>query len=98
MPDRRPLGVGFALLLLSFLGLSGIARAGSAEACASRDLVVFGLIERHGEDQSLPAEIVADASMKLLNARIACRDGREADAIAIYADLDARLGTMANRR
>lgn len=98
MSDQQVLGVVCALALLSASGSSVLARPGTAEACAARDLIVFSLIEKHGEDQSLPAQVVADASMKLLSARVACRDGREAEAIAIYTDLDATLGAAAGRR
>lgn len=99
MSGRRLLGV---VLVSLMSGLSGsvpaLAGSTAAKTCASHDLVVFNLIERHGEDQGLPAEVVADAAMKLLDARVACRDGREAEAIAIYADLNARLAAAVGRR
>jgi hypothetical protein len=99
MSGPRILGAVFALLMLGLAG-SPLARAGStaAQACASHDLIVLSLIEKHGEAQSLPAQLVADAAMKLLSARAACRDGREAEAIAIYTDLDARLTAAAGSR
>ncbi|WP_293809269.1 hypothetical protein [uncultured Bosea sp.] len=99
MSGRRLLGVVFVSLMSGLSGsVPALAGSTAAKACASHDLVVFNLIERHGEDQGLPAEIVADAAMKLLDARVACRDGREAEAIAIYAGLSARLAAAAGRR
>ena len=99
MPARPLLGVVFALLMQNPPGLSTALAAGTAaEVCAPHDLIVFSLIEQHGKDQSLAAEIVADAAMKLLDARVACRDGRAAEAIAIYADLNARLAATAGHR
>ena len=99
MPARPLLGVVFALLMQNPPGLSTALAAGTAaEVCAPHDLIVFSLIEQHGKDQSLAAEIVADAAMKLLDARVACRDGREAEAMAIYADLSTRLAATAGRR
>jgi hypothetical protein len=99
MSGRRFLAAVFAAMMLGPFG-SAPALAGSAvaTACAARDLVVFSLIEKHGEDRSLPAEIVADAAMRLLDARVACRDGQEAEALAIYAVLGARLAGADGRR
>jgi hypothetical protein len=99
MSSRRFLGVVFVLLMQSLPG-SPSARAGGAavSGCASHDLAAFNLVEKHGEDQSLPAEVVVEAAMKLLDARVACRDGRAAETIAIYADLNARLAATAGHR
>lgn len=99
MSSRWLLGVVFALLMQSPPGSStALAGGTAAEACAPHDLAVFSLIEQHGEDRSLAAEIVADAAMKLIDARVACRDGRKAEAIAIYTDLSARLAAAAGGR
>jgi len=99
MSSRWLLGAGFAFLMQNPLGFSAALAGGTAaESCAPHDLAVFSLIEQHGEDRSLAAEIVADVAMKLLDARIACRDGREAEALTIYADLSAKLAAAAGRR
>ena len=99
MSGQQALGIAFAFLTLGASGpSSALAGTGAVEACAARDLIVFGLIEKHGEDQTLPAEVVADASMELLSARTACRDGRETEAIATYTDPEAKLGAAAGGR
>lgn len=98
MSGPRILGVVLVLLMLSPAGSLPAPAGDATGACASHDLLVFGLIERHGEDQSLPAQVVADAAMKLLDARVACRDGREPEAIAIYTDLNASLTAAAGSR
>jgi hypothetical protein len=59
--------------------------------CAAQDLRVFSLIEKHGEDRTRPADLVASAFMDLISARRACNEGREAEAAAIYAEIGMRL-------
>ena len=99
MSGRRFIAPVFAAMMLGPFGAAPALAGGAvAEACAAHDLVVFSLIEKHGEDRSLPAEIVADAAMALLDARVACRNGREAEATAIYTGLSARLTAAAGRR
>lgn len=99
MSGPRFLCAIFVLLTLGKPDSSpALAGNAAAEACAAQDLIVFSLIERHGEDRSLPAQILADASMKLINARVACRDGREAEAVATYTDLNASLAAATSDR
>lgn len=99
MCNRRFLGVIFVVLMPTLSGSApALAGGTAAEACAAHDLAVFNLIEQHGEDQSLPAQAIADAAMTLIAARVACRDGREAEAIAIYAGLNAALAAAAGHR
>ncbi|POR53091.1 hypothetical protein [Bosea psychrotolerans] len=99
MSGRRFLGVVFVVLMQSLPGFSAaLAGSAAAKACAAHDLLAFGLIEKHGEDQSLPPQLVADAAMKLLSARVTCRDGRDAEAIALYTDLGTSLAAAAGRR
>lgn len=65
----------------------------SAQACAARDLTVVTLIEQRGEAQSLPAQEIADAFFKTMDARRACKDGRVEEGLAIYARVIARLNS-----
>ncbi|MCZ0737748.1 hypothetical protein [Phreatobacter sp. AB_2022a] len=67
----------------------------SAQACAARDLKVVTLIEQRGEAHSLPAEELADAFFKTMDARRACNDGRFEEALAIYSRVIARLNAAA---
>ncbi|HEV7326440.1 MAG TPA: hypothetical protein VGN91_15370 [Bosea sp. (in: a-proteobacteria)] len=98
-PDLpRPLGTqaSLAAALAVMLGIiSAITQtlAGGVLPlhCAAQDLRVFTLIEKHGEDQTRPADLVASAFMDLISARRACNEGREAEAAAIYAEIGTRL-------
>lgn len=56
----------------------------SARACALRDLAAWTLIERHGEAESLPPQIVAEAFFEVMKARRACRAGRSEEGLALY--------------
>ena len=56
----------------------------TTRACAERDLQYVILIERHGEAQDIPGEVLAQAFFTMMRARKACRQGREQDAFALY--------------
>jgi len=81
----RVYGPALALVMASGAALPcGAAEDAPPQACASRDPRVFTLIEKHGEERSLPAEGVADAFMDLLAARRALRENHGAEALALY--------------
>lgn len=82
----------------TMIATSGQADDAVLRDCASRDLTISTLIERRGEERALPDEAVVQAAMDQLLARRACREGRGADAVAIYAGLDARLAGTDGRR
>ncbi len=75
-----------ALIALTFGALAGDAARPNltTRACAERDLQYVILIERHGEAQDIPGEVLAQAFFTMMRARKACRHGREQDAFAIY--------------
>jgi hypothetical protein len=56
----------------------------TTRACAERDLQYVILLERHGEAQDIPGDVLAQAFFTVMRARKACRQGREQDAFAIY--------------
>ena len=56
----------------------------TTRACAERDLQYVILIERHGEAQDIPGDVLAQAFFTMMRARKACRQGREQDAFALY--------------
>lgn len=94
----RPMGkqARLAAALAVMLGIvSAITQALAGGAlplhCAAQDLRVFTLIEKHGEDRTRPADLVASAFMDLISARRACHEGRDAEAIALYAEIGTRL-------
>ena len=41
-------------------------------------------LERHGEAQDIPGDVLAQAFFTMMRARKACRQGREQDAFALY--------------
>jgi hypothetical protein len=53
-------------------------------ACASRDLQVVMLIEAHGQAQTVTPQKLADAFFTVMQARVACGEGRVREAIALY--------------
>ena len=75
-----------ALIASAFGALAGDAARPNltTRACAERDLQYVILIERHGEAQDIPGEVLAQAFFTVMRARKACRQGREQDALAIY--------------
>jgi hypothetical protein len=75
-----------ALIAVTFGALAGDATRPNltTRACAERDLQYVILIERHGEAQDIPGEVLAQAFFTMMRARKACRQGREQDAFALY--------------
>ena len=67
--------------------MSGMAQgqAGQfARECALKETTVITLIEDHGEAGDLPADSLGDAGLAMLRARLACYEGRVAEALALY--------------
>lgn len=62
-----------------------------SRACASRDIAAWTLIERHGEAQSLPSQVIAEAFFGVMDARRVCRAGKIEEGLAIYTRVTARL-------
>ena len=75
-----------ALIASSFGTLAGDAARPNltTRACAERDLQYVILLERHGEAQDIPGEVLAQTFFTMMRARKACRQGREQDAFALY--------------
>ncbi len=75
-----------ALIASTFGAVAGEAALPNltTRACAERDLQFVILIERHGEAQDIPGDVLAQAFFTMMRARKACRQGREQDAFAIY--------------
>jgi hypothetical protein len=55
-----------------------------ATVCALKETKVITLIEDHGEAGDLPADRLGDAGLAMLRARLACYEGRVAEALALY--------------
>jgi hypothetical protein len=61
------------------------ATAGSfTRGCAARDMQLLMLIEEQENSNAMPGEILSDAMLKMMHARIVCREGHVVDALAIY--------------
>jgi hypothetical protein len=75
-----------ALIASSFGVLAGDAARPNltTRACAERDLQYVTLLERHGEAQDIPGDVLAQAFFTMMRARKACGRGREQDAFALY--------------
>jgi hypothetical protein len=87
----RHLNLGSVLSVTALTASTFGALAGDAarpnlttRACAERDLQYVILLERHGEAQDIPGDVLAQSFFTMMRARKACRQGREQDAFAIY--------------
>jgi hypothetical protein len=56
-------------------------------ACARQDLRALSIIEERGEDAGAPAERLADAGLRFLQARLLCLSGHEDEGIALYQSI-----------
>src|SRR5215469_2500934 len=51
--------------------------------CATRDLQILMLIEERENSNAISAERLSDAMLTMMNARMLCHDGHEADALGM---------------
>jgi hypothetical protein len=73
--------------------------AGSfTRGCAARDLQILMLIEERENTNAISAERLSDAMLTMMNARMMCNDGREADALTMYDSIVGSLTPSMNRR
>jgi len=74
--------------------------AGSfTRGCAARDLQILMLIEERENTNAISAERLSDAMLTMMNARMRCHDGYEADALTMYDSIAAGgLTPSLNRR
>src|SRR5688500_5766219 len=71
-----------ALLLLFASGLARPDDAGlRSNSCVARDLAVVSLIEAEGEAERVRPQLLADATIQVLEARKACQSGRTDEAL-----------------
>jgi hypothetical protein len=66
-----------------------------ATVCALKEIKVITLIEDHGAAADLPSNKLSDAGLAMLRARLACYDGRVAEAVALYDEI-LSLGPVAS--
>jgi hypothetical protein len=73
--------------------------AGSfTRGCAARDLQILMLIEERENTNAVSSERLSDAVLTMMNARMMCHDGHEADALAMYDSIAGSLTPSMNRR
>jgi hypothetical protein len=83
MPSRHFVRCALAAVYLSAMISS--ATAGSfTRGCAARDMQLLMLIEEQEGTKAMPGEILNDALLKMMHARIVCHEGSVVDALAIY--------------
>jgi hypothetical protein len=64
---------------------AAIAGGGSfARGCAARDMQILKMIEERENTNPVSAEILNDAMLTMMHARIVCHEGYVVDALAIY--------------
>ena len=68
-----------------------------ARECALKEIPALTTIEEHGEAQDVPSERLAEAALTMQRARLACREGRVGEALALYDSILA-LGPVASLR
>jgi len=62
----------------------------SAAACAAYDLHLVTLIEDHSVAGQTPPEVLTAAAMTVIDARIACREGRTDRGLELYKAVPLR--------
>jgi len=73
--------------------------AGSfTRGCAARDLQILMLIEERESTNAILAERLSDAMFMMMDARMTCREGHEADALTMYDNAAGSLTPSINRR
>jgi hypothetical protein len=73
--------------------------AGSfTRGCAARDLQILMLIEERENTGAVSSERLSDAMLAMMDARMMCHDGHEADALAVYDSVAGSLTPGMNRR
>jgi hypothetical protein len=58
-----------------------------AAVCAAKEIKVITLIEDHGAAADVAPERLGDAGLAMLRARLACYEGRVAEAVALYDEI-----------
>ncbi len=89
--------VAVAALCLGAM-IDGTSAGSFTRGCAARDLQILMLIEERENTNAVSAERLSDAMLTMMNARMTCHDGHEADALAIYDSIVGSLTPSMNRR
>jgi hypothetical protein len=78
--------------------IAGTAAGSFTRGCAARDLQILMLIEERENTNAVSAERLSEAMLTMMNARMVCYDGHEADALTMYDTIVDSLTPSMNRR
>ena len=79
--------------------MTAATAAGSfTRGCAARDLQILMLIEERENTNAVSAERLSEAMLTMMNARMVCSDGHEADALTMYDSVAGSLTPSLNHR
>ena len=74
---------GFVSICLCTM-INGTTAGSFTRGCAARDLQILMLIEERENTNAVSAEKLSDAMLSMLEARMACYEGRVMDAMVLY--------------
>jgi hypothetical protein len=80
---KRSVRWGLALVCLGTM-IGGTTAGMFTRGCAARDLQILMVIEDRENTNAVSAEKLSDAMLSMLEARLACYQGRVVDAMALY--------------
>ena len=66
--------------------------------CAAHDLQILMLIEERESTNAISAERLSDTMFMMMDARMTCHEGHEADALTMYDNVAGSLTPSINRR
>jgi hypothetical protein len=78
--------------------VNGTIAGSFTRGCAARDLEILMLIEERESTNTISPERLSDAITMMMDARMICREGREAGALTVYDNLATSLAPSINRR
>jgi hypothetical protein len=78
--------------------VNGTVAGSFTRGCAVRDLEILMLIEERESTNTISAERLSDAMFMMMDARMICREGREAAALVIYDNIATSVTSSINRR
>jgi hypothetical protein len=78
--------------------VNGSVAGSFTRGCAVRDLEILMLIEERESTNTISAERLSDAMFMMMDARMICREGGEAAALAIYDNIATGVTPSINRR
>jgi hypothetical protein len=94
---KCPVHVAIAILCLGAM-VNGTTAGSFTRGCAARDRQILMLIEERESSYAISAEKLSDAMFMMMDARMICDEGHEADALTMYDNVARSLTPGMNRR